>query len=212
MTAVIIIVVVAAVAVLGAVGVLVADRIVGRLAGARPPSGAETERLSVYTEALCLGAGLPVPRMKVIDDEAASALAYGRSPRAATVAVTTGLLDVATSAELEASVAHLLGRIKDGTARRDTRLALLSLLGGPLGAALAARFRDPARVVAADVAAARMTRFPPGVAGALRCMAIEGEGSRRRPAALRHMWMHDALGPGSHRIHVDDRITVLRDL
>ena len=212
MTVVIVIVVVAAVVVLGAVAVLAADRIVGRLAGVRPPSDAETERISVYTEALCLGAGLPVPRLKVIDDEAASALAYGRSPRAATLAVTTGLLDVATSAELEASVAHLLGRIQGGTARRDTRLALLSLLGGPLGAVLAARFRDPARVVAADVAAARMTRFPPGVAGALRRMASGGQGSRRRPAAIRHLWMHNALGPGDQRIHTDDRITVLHDL
>ena len=212
MTAVIVIVVVVAVVVLGVVGLLAADRIVGRLAGARPPRGVETERVSVYMEALCLGAGLPVPQMKVIDEVAPTAMAYGRSPRSATVAVTTGLLDDATPVELEATLAHLLCRIQDGTAHRDTRLAALSLLGGPPGAALAARWRDASRVVAADIAGARMTRFPPGTVDALRRMASGAARMRPRSGAIRHLWMHHALGPGRQRIQTDDRITVLHNL
>ena len=213
MTALILIVVIGgALAVLIVGGALAAGRLVGRLAGARPPDPAEAERMEVYVEALCLGAGLPVPRLAVIDDEACGALAYGRGPRTATVAVTTGLLEALAPVELEGALAHLLARIADGTARRDTRLCALALLGGPLGAAWASRRLDGARVVAADVSAARLTRFPPGVAGALARMDEGPVKLRRRSSAIRHLWMHEAFGPGRQRVNLADRITVLGDL
>ena len=213
MTAVIIVVAAgAALALVIAAGVLASARIVGRLAGARPPEGFESERLTVSVEALCLGAGLPMPRLAVIDDEAASALAYGRGPRTATVAVTTGLLRSLSPVELEGTLAHLLARVADGTARRDTQLASLALLGGPLGGAWASRHLDGSRVVAADVAAARLTRFPPGVAGALRQVGETSGGLRRRSPAIRHLWIHEARGPAGQRIGIEDRITVLGDL
>ena len=213
MTAVIVVIAAgAALALAAAVGVLASGRIVGRLAGARAPDGFESERLAVCTEALCLGAGLPVPQLAVIDDEAATALAYGRGPRTATVAVTTGLLRSLPPAELEGTLAHLLARVADGTARRDTHLASLALLGGPPGAAWASRRLDGSRVVAADVAAARLTRFPPGVAGALRHMGETAGRLRRRSRAIGHLWIHEARGPGAQRIGIEDRITVLGDL
>lgn len=205
-------------AVVGALVVLIAGtslaagRIVGRLAGARPPEAAEAERMEVYVEALCLGAGLPVPRLAVIDDAACGALAYGRGPRTATVAVTTGLLEALAPVELEGALAHLLARVADGTARRDTRLCTLGLLGGPLGASWASRRLDAARVVAADVSAARLTRFPPGLVGALAHMDESAPKLARRSPAIRHLWMHEALGPGRQRVHLADRITVLGDL
>lgn len=213
MTVLIIVVAAAvAIAVLIAAALLSAGRIAGRLAGARPPLAAEAERMEVYVEALCLGAGLPMPRLAVIDDEACGALAYGRGPRTATVAVTTGLLDSLVPVELEGTLAHLLARIADGTARRDTRLCALALLGGPVGASWASRRLDAAQVVAADVSAAQLTRFPPGVVGALARMEETAPGLRRRSPAIRHLWMHEALGPGRQRVHVADRITVLGDL
>ena len=189
-----------------------AGRIAGRLAGARAPTPAEAERMEVYVEALCLGAGLPVPRLAVIDDEAPGALAYGRGPRTATVAVTTGLLDGVAPVELEGTLAHLLARIADGTTRRDTRLCALALMVGPLGASLASRRLDAAQIVAADVSAAQLTRFPPGVVGALARMEDTAPRLKRRSPAIRHLWMHEALGPGRQRVHVADRITVLGDL
>ncbi len=213
MTVVIIVVAAgAALALVGTFGVLASGRIVGRLARARAPEGFESERLTVCAEALCLGAGLPMPQLAVVDDEAASALAYGRGPRTATIAVTTGLLRSLPPVELEGTLAHLLARVADGTARRDTHLASLALLGGPPGTALAARYLDGSRVVAADVAAARLTRFPPGVAGALRHMGEATSRLRRRSPAIRHLWMHEARGPGGERIGIEDRITVLSDL
>lgn len=213
MTALIVVLgVIAALAVLIAGTALAAGRIVGRLAGARPPEAAEAERMEVYVEALCLGAGLPVPRLVVIDDEACGALAYGRGPRTATVAVTTGLLEVLAPVELEGTLAHLLARIADGTARHDTRLCALGLLGGPFGTSWASRHLDAARVVAADVGAARLTRFPPGLMGALARMDESAPGLGRRSPAIRHLWMHEALGPGRQKVHLADRITVLGDL
>ena len=105
--------------------------------GARPPDGFESERLTVCVEALCLGAGLPTPRLAVVDDDATAALAYGRGPRSATVAVTTGAAGLAGAVRnSRGTLAHLLSRIADGTARRDTLLAALALLAGPPGAAL----------------------------------------------------------------------------
>lgn len=209
---IIVVAVVGAVAVAISAALAAAGRITGRLAGARAPLAAEAERMEVYVEALCLGAGLPVPRLAVIDDEACGALAYGRGLRTATVAVTTGLLDDLAPVELEGTLAHLLARIADGTARRDTRLCALALLGGPLGASWASRRLDAAQVVAADVSAAQLTRFPPGVVGALARMEESAPGLRRRSPAIRHLWMHEALGPGRQRVGVADRITVLGDL
>ena len=209
---VVVIAVAAGLGVVALVGVVGSGRIVASLAGARPAVGAESERLAVCVEALCLGAGLPVPRLAVVDDEAAAALAYGRGPRTATVAVTAGLLRTLSPAELEGVMAHLLARIADGTARRDTLLAALALLGGPPGASAAARCLDGSRVVAADVAGARLTRFPPGVVGALRRMGQSAGGLQRRSRAIRHLWMHEAFGPGRQQIPINDRITVLNNL
>lgn len=209
---IIVIVAVAAVAIVMVAGVLAAGWLVGRLGGARRPAPAEAQRMEVYVEALCLGAGLPVPQLAVIDDEAPGALAYGRGPRTATVAVTTGLLEALAPVELEGTLAHLLARIADGTARRDTQLCALALLGGPPGASWALRRLDGARVVAADVSAARLTRFPPGVAGALARMDNSALKLRRRSPAIRHLWMHEALGPGRQSVNLADRITVLGDL
>ncbi|MCY3560909.1 MAG: hypothetical protein OXH20_07020 [bacterium] len=200
------------VALLVGVVLMAAGQIAGRLARARPPEAAEAERMEVYVEALCLGAGLPVPRLAVIDDAACGALAYGRGPRAATLAVTTGLLEDLAAVELEGALAHLLARVADGTTGRHTRLFALGLLGGPLGASWAARRLDAARVVAADIAAARLTRFPPGLVGALARMEQSAPALAARSPAIRHLWMHEALGPGRQRVPVADRITVLSDL
>ncbi len=212
MTLIVVLVVLGALILLFTAGALGAGRLVTALAGARPPASAEAERAEVYLEALCLGAGLSVPQLAVIDDEACGALAYGRGPRSATIAVTSGLLAQMAPTELEGTLAHLLARIADGTARRDTNLCALALLGGPVGAVWASRRLDAARVVAVDVSAAKLTRFPPGLMGALARMGESAAGLRRRSPAIRHLWMHEALGPGSLRVRLEDRITFLSDL
>ena len=212
MIPVIVSVVAGAVVLVAVLAVLGAGRIAGRLAGARHPTATEAERLDVYVEALCLGAGLPVPRLAVIDDEACGALAYGLSPRRGTAAVTTGLLATLSPAEIEGALAHLLVRIADGTARRGTYLCAPALLAGPVGAVLVARYLDGARIVTVDVGAARLTRFPPGLVGALERMGNGSGTPTRRPTAIRHLWMHEAPGPRGRGVSIEDRVTVLSDL
>lgn len=54
-------------------------------------------------ERLCIQADLPKPKIVVIDTEMPNAFAMGRSKKAATVAATTGIMNLLTPAELEAS-------------------------------------------------------------------------------------------------------------
>lgn len=62
-------------------------------------------------ENLCITAGLPMPKLYVIDDPAPNAFATGRNKDHAVVAVTTGLLPLLTKSELEGVLAHELSHI-----------------------------------------------------------------------------------------------------
>jgi hypothetical protein len=62
-------------------------------------------------ENLCIGAGLPMPKLYVIEDSAPNAFATGRSPNNAVICVTRGLLQKMDHLELEGVVAHELSHI-----------------------------------------------------------------------------------------------------
>lgn len=62
-------------------------------------------------ENLCITAGLPMPKLYVIDDPAPNAFATGRNKDNAVVAVTTGLLPLLNKSELEGVLAHELSHI-----------------------------------------------------------------------------------------------------
>jgi len=70
-------------------------------------------RLHNLVEGLCIAAGLPKPRVYVIDDPAPNAFATGRNPKHAAVAVTTGLLEKMNRIELEGVLAHELSHVKN---------------------------------------------------------------------------------------------------
>lgn len=89
------------------------DRIALAMSHARPADPTQYQRLHNLVEGLCIGAGLPKPRVYVIEDAAANAFATGRNPEHAAVAVTTGLLDRMNRIELEGVVAHELSHIKN---------------------------------------------------------------------------------------------------
>jgi heat shock protein HtpX len=89
------------------------DSIALAMSHARPADPTKYARLHNLVEGLCIAAGLPKPRIYVIDDVAPNAFATGRDPRHAAVAVTTGLMDKLTRIELEGVLAHELSHIKN---------------------------------------------------------------------------------------------------
>ena len=80
---------------------------------AREVSVAEAPDLHRLVATLAGRAGLPQPKVYVIDDPTPNAFATGRDPEHAAVAITTGLLQVLDRYELEGVIAHELAHIKN---------------------------------------------------------------------------------------------------
>jgi heat shock protein HtpX len=89
------------------------DTVALKMSRARPADPVEYARLHNVVEGLCIAAGLPKPRVYIIDDPAPNAFATGRDPKHAAVAVTTGLLGMMNRVELEGVLAHELSHIKN---------------------------------------------------------------------------------------------------
>ncbi len=89
------------------------DRVALAVNRARPADGPEFQRYHNLVEGLCIAAGLPKPRLYVVDDPAPNAFATGRNPKHAALAVTTGLLDTMNRVELEGVIAHELSHVKN---------------------------------------------------------------------------------------------------
>lgn len=87
------------------------DKIVLKMSGAHPVSQDSHKELWNILENLSITAGLPMPKLYIINDEAPNAFATGRDPEHAVVAVTTGLLSILDKNELEGVVAHELAHI-----------------------------------------------------------------------------------------------------
>ena len=104
------------------------DAMVLSVAGARPATQREHRYLVNVSEAVALGAGVPTPRVYVIDNPAPNAFATGRDPKHGTIAVTTGLMELLDRQELEGVVAHEIAHI------RNYDIRFMSMLAATLGA------------------------------------------------------------------------------
>jgi heat shock protein HtpX len=89
------------------------DSVALAMSRAHPADPVEYARLYNIVEGLCIAAGLPKPRIYIIDDDAPNAFATGRNPKHAAIAVTTGLLEKMNRIELEGVIAHELSHIKN---------------------------------------------------------------------------------------------------
>ena len=87
------------------------DKIVLAMSRAHPVNRESARELYNVVENLCITAGLPVPRIYIINEEAPNAFATGRNPEHAVVAVTEGLLRRLDRSELEGVLAHELSHI-----------------------------------------------------------------------------------------------------
>lgn len=87
------------------------DKIVLKLAGARPATREEYRDLWNIVENLSMTAGLPMPKLYIVNDPSPNAFATGRNKEHAVVAVTTGILPLLSKVELEGVIAHELSHI-----------------------------------------------------------------------------------------------------
>lgn len=88
------------------------DKLVLSMAGATPiTSKDQYPEFWNTVENLCITAGLPMPKLYIIDDPAPNAFATGRDEKHAVIAVTTGILPLLTKSELEGVIAHELAHI-----------------------------------------------------------------------------------------------------
>lgn len=87
------------------------DKIALSIAGAHPATREKYFDLYTSVENLCITAGLPMPKIYVINDPAPNAFATGRDKNHAVVACTTGLLSIMNKTELEGVIAHELSHI-----------------------------------------------------------------------------------------------------
>lgn len=89
------------------------DKLVLSMSRAKPAKREEYFDFYTVTENLAITAGLPKPKLYVIDDPAPNAFATGRDEAHGVVCATTGLLNMLTRAELEGVIAHELSHIQN---------------------------------------------------------------------------------------------------
>ena len=181
------------------------DSVILTLNSAKPADRQHYPHLVNTVEGLAIAAGIPTPKIYVIDDTAINAFATGRDPKHAAVTVTTGTLQRLKRDELEGVLAHELSHIKNydirymlvvvmmvgitlvlsdfllrslwmrGGGRDDSKgNAILIVIGLALAilAPIAVRLIQLAvsrqREYLADASGVLLTRYPPGLASALK--------------------------------------------
>jgi heat shock protein HtpX len=114
------------------------DKMVLAMSNAHPVAHDDNPDLYHIVENLCITAGLPVPKIYIIDDTAPNAFATGRDPEHAAVAVTSGLLMKLDRSELEGVLAHELSHVGN----RDILLSTVVVVLVGIVALMADYFRN----------------------------------------------------------------------
>jgi len=97
------------------------------LSHARPADQREDQVLNNVVEEMAIAAGIPKPRIFVIDDASPNAFATGRDPQHATICFTTGLIAKLDRDELQGVAAHELSHVRN----YDTRfMTIVSIIAG----------------------------------------------------------------------------------
>lgn len=89
------------------------DSLALRMAGAREVTQQEEPQLHAIVEEVATLAGVPKPRVFIVQNESPNAFATGRSPSKAVVAVTTGIMRILDRQELRAVIGHEIGHVKN---------------------------------------------------------------------------------------------------
>ncbi len=107
------------------VALLFGDRILLGMTGAEEVTPEEETQLHNVVEEMAIAAGLPKPRVFVIETPALNAFATGLKPEKSAVAVTRGLLDKLTRHELQGVVAHEMGHIANNDVLYATAIGVV---------------------------------------------------------------------------------------
>ena len=231
------------------------DKIVLALHKAKPATRQESFDLWNAAENLSITAGLPMPRLYVVDDAVPNAFATGRDKKHAVVAVTTGLLRILDKNELEGVVAHELSHIGNrdmllstvvvvmvgfvallsdfflrsqlwggNRSRNNNGGAILLVIGlilailTPIAATLISLAISRKREFLADATGVLLTRYPEGLASALKKISATAVPMRSANNATAHLFIANPFGAqstsGFHKLFmthppVEERIRAL---
>lgn len=187
------------------ISVFSGDKIILSMTKAKEAKKPEHTYLINAVEGLAIAAGIPKPKIYVIDDTAINAFATGYKPEKAAVAFTKGAINRLNRQELEGVIAHEISHIKNydirimvlvatlvgisvlisdmilrsmwfGAGRRkDDKASIYIIIIGlvlailtPIIVQLIKLGISRQREYLADASAALLTRYPPGLAGALK--------------------------------------------
>lgn len=104
------------------------DKLVLLLTGAKVVTEQQEPKLHTMVSRLCQMAGLPKPKIAVVNTEVPNAFATGRGPGSSVVAVTSGLIKTLTPSEMEGVLAHELSHIK----HRDVAILTIASFVGTI--------------------------------------------------------------------------------
>ena len=232
------------------------DQIILKLSRAKPATKKDNAYLVNTVEGLAIAAGLPKPKVYIIDDMAINAFATGRDPKHASITVTKGAVEKLNRQELEGVVAHEMSHIKNydirtmllaavmvgiiallsdfmirsffwGRGSRDEReggsIQLIAIVIGlvmailtPLIANLIKLAISRKREYLADASGALLTRYPKGLADALRKIAKDQEQLKVATNATAHLYISNPFKKKGFFVNlfsthppVEDRIKAL---
>lgn len=100
------------------------DKIILFMNGAKEITLESNKRVYNVVENLCITAGIPIPKIYEIPDTSLNAFATGRNPKHASIAFSTGILQVLTDRELAGVAAHELSHVKN----YDTLVMIIALV------------------------------------------------------------------------------------
>jgi len=208
------------------------DKIVLKLAGAKEAKREENFDLYTAVENLSITAGLPMPKVYIVNDPAPNAFATGRDKNHAVVCATTGLLAILDKTELEGVIAHELSHVGNrdmllstvvvvlvgfisiladvfrrslffGGGRRNNNSeegGILVIIGvvlsilAPLISILIELAISRKREFLADASGALLTRYPEGLANALRKISQYSQPMVHQSSAIAHLYIADPKG------------------
>jgi heat shock protein HtpX len=235
------------------------DKIVLHMHHARPATREANFDLYTTVENLAITAGLPMPKVYIVDDPAPNAFATGRNKEHAVICVTSGLLAILDKTELEGVIAHEMSHIGNrdmvlstvvvvlagfiailshyflratmfGGGRRSSRDgeagAILMIIGivlailAPIAATLIELAVSRKREYLADADGVLLTRYPEGLANALRKIGAASAPMKTANQADAHLFISNPFGPNGKAMSsiqklfsthppIDDRIKAL---